>query len=74
MPAAIKYQVFVSSTYRDLKDERDQVIKAILELGHMPVGMEMFSAAEEDQWQVIARKIDEADYYVLVLAHRYGST
>jgi hypothetical protein len=45
----IKYQVFVSSTYGDLRDEREQVIKAILEMGHIPVGMEMFSAGDESQ-------------------------
>ncbi len=38
----VKYQIFVSSTYEDLKKERDQVIKASLEMGHIPVGMEMF--------------------------------
>jgi len=43
-----KYQIFVSSTYDDLKKERDQVIKASLEMGHIPVGMEMFSAADEE--------------------------
>jgi hypothetical protein len=68
-----KYQIFVSSTYEDLKMERDQVIKSILEMGHIPVGMEMFSAADEEQWKIIARQIDEIDYYVLILAHRYGS-
>jgi hypothetical protein len=31
-----KYQIFISSTFDDLKDERDQVIKAILEMGHIP--------------------------------------
>jgi hypothetical protein len=43
---ATKYQIFVSSTYDDLKDERAAVIRAILEMGHIPVGMEMFSAAD----------------------------
>jgi hypothetical protein len=70
---AAKYQVFVSSTYGDLKDERDRVIQGILELGHIPVGMEMFSAADEEQWQIIARHIEESDYYVVIVAHRYGS-
>lgn len=70
---AVKYQIFVSSTYEDLRDERDQVIKAILEMGHLPVGMEMFSAADEEQWKLIARQIDECDYYVVIIAHRYGS-
>ena len=68
-----KFQVFVSSTYEDLKDERNEVIKAILEMGHIPVGMEMFSAADEEQWKVIARTIDSIDYYTIVVAHRYGS-
>ena len=68
-----KYQVFVSSTYVDLRAERDQVIKAVLELGHIPVGMEMFSAADEEQWRIIQRHIDASDYYVVIAAHRYGS-
>src|SRR5688572_20461368 len=69
-----KYQIFVSSTHEDLKEERDAVIKAILEMGHIPVGMEMFSAADEEQWKLIARHIQESDYYVVIAAHRYGST
>lgn len=68
-----KYQVFVSSTYEDLRAERDQVIRAVLEMGHIPVGMEMFSAADEEQWKIIKRHIDESDYYVVIVAHRYGS-
>ncbi|HHP0460846.1 TPA: DUF4062 domain-containing protein [Vibrio harveyi] len=68
-----KFQIFVSSTYEDLKVERDQVIKAILEMGHIPVGMEMFSAADEEQWKIIQRQIDESDYYVVIAAHKYGS-
>lgn len=68
-----KFQVFVSSTYRDLQSERDLVIKAVLEMGHIPVGMEMFSAADEEQWNIIKKQIDQSDYYVVVVAHRYGS-
>lgn len=71
---APKYQVFVSSTYEDLASERDTVIKAILEMGHIPVGMEMFSAADDEQWKIITRHIDESDYYCVLVAHRYGST
>jgi len=68
-----KYQIFVSSTYQDLKDERDLVIKAILEMGHIPVGMEMFSAGDEQQWKLIQTQIDDCDYYVIISAFRYGS-
>lgn len=69
-----KYQIFVSSTFIDLKDQRDVIIKSILEMGHIPVGMEMFSAADEEQWGIIKRQIDQSDYYVVILANRYGST
>ena len=73
MASSPKYQVFISSTYEDLREERDQVIRAVLEMGHIPVGMEMFSAADEEQWKIIARHIEESDYYAVVLAHRLGS-
>ncbi|MEY9953128.1 DUF4062 domain-containing protein [Leifsonia sp. EB34] len=73
MATSAKYQVFISSTYEDLRDEREQVIKAVLEMGHIPVGMEMFSAADEEQWKIIARHIEESDYYAVVIAHRLGS-
>lgn len=69
----IKYQIFVSSTFEDLKEERELVIKAILEMGHIPVGMEMFSAGDEEQWKLIQKQIDDCDYYVVISAHRYGS-
>lgn len=69
-----KYQIFISSTFEDLRSERDQVVRAMLEMGHIPVGMEMFSAADEEQWKIISRQITLSDYYVVIIAHRYGST
>lgn len=68
-----KYQIFISSTFDDLKNERNEVAKAILEIGDIPVGMEMFSAADETQWKLIQRQIEQSDYYVVIVAHRYGS-
>jgi hypothetical protein len=69
-----RYQVFVSSTYEDLRLERAQVSQAVLELGHFPAGMELFPASDETQWEVIKKAIDESDYYIVVVAGRYGST
>lgn len=68
-----KFQIFISSTYEDLKEQRDAVVKAILQMGHLPVGMEMFNAGDETQWETIKRHIDTSDYYIVILAHRYGS-
>jgi hypothetical protein len=68
-----RYQVFVSSTYDDLKDERSRVIQALLNINCIPCGMEYFPAADEDAWHCIERLIPECDYYVLVLGGMYGS-
>lgn len=68
-----RYQVFVSSTYEDLQEERREVMQALLELGCIPAGMELFPAANDDQWTLIKRVIDDCDYYIVVIAGRYGS-
>lgn len=68
-----KLQVFVSSTYVDLKEERQAAVEAILSAGHIPAGMELFSAGDESQMTVIKRWIDESDVYLLILGGRYGS-
>lgn len=67
-----RYQVFVSSTFDDLKEERSKVITALLDLGHIPCGMEYFPAADEDAWNCIERLIPQCDYYVVLVAGRYG--
>lgn len=69
-----RYQVFVSSTYEDLQEERQEVMHALLELDCIPSGMELFPAANEDQWTLIQRVIDDCDYYVVIFGGRYGST
>jgi hypothetical protein len=43
-----RYQVFVSSTFADLKDERQAVLQALLSLDHFPAGMESFLASDDD--------------------------
>ena len=68
-----RYQIFISSTFVDLKDERQAVLRAILELDHMPAGMELFPAADDSAWQLITDVINGSDYYVLIIGGRYGS-
>lgn len=68
-----KLQVFVSSTFTDLVEERQAAVSAILSAGHIPAGMELFTAGDESQMTVIKRWIDESDIYLLILGGRYGS-
>jgi Domain of unknown function (DUF4062) len=42
-------------------------------MGHLPSGMELFPAANEDQWTLIKKIIDDCDYYIVIIAGRYGS-
>ena len=68
-----KYQIFISSTYIDLIDERQAAVEAILQSGHIPAGMELFAASNQSQWEIIKKWIDESDIYMLILGGRYGS-
>lgn len=69
-----RYQVFISSTYSDLKDERQQVMQALLEMDCIPTGMELFPAKDEEQLEFIKKVIDDCDYYLIIIGGRYGST
>lgn len=68
-----KYQVFISSTYEDLKTERQAAISCLLDLNCIPVGMEQFPASSLSQWEYIKKMIDMSDYYLLIVAGKYGS-
>lgn len=68
-----RLQIFVSSTYTDLQPERQSAVEAILVAGHIPAGMELFTAGDESQMEVIRQWIDESDVYMLILGGRYGS-
>ena len=68
-----RYQVFVSSTFADLKDERNNVIQTLMEMDCIPAGMELFPALDEEQFEFIKKVIDDCDYYLLIIGGRYGS-
>ena len=68
-----KYQVFVSSTYEDLKTERQAAISCLLDMDCIPVGMEQFPASSLSQWEYIKKMVDMSDYYLLIVAGKYGS-
>jgi hypothetical protein len=69
-----RYQVFVSSTFADLQEERRHVIQTLMEMDCIPSGMELFPAMDEEQFEFIKKVIDDCDYYILIIGGRYGST
>lgn len=70
----VRYQVFVSSTYLDLVEERREVSEQLQRLRCIPGGMELFTASGLPPWHLIQSAIDDTDYMVLILAGRYGSS
>lgn len=54
-------------------EERIKVMSTIVTSGHLPIGMEQFPAAPIQAWDYIKLLIDNADYYLLLLAGKYGS-
>lgn len=68
-----RFDVFVSSTYEDLIEERKEVTQAVLECDCIPVGMEMFPASNLEQWNFIKKVIEKSDFYLVIAAGKYGS-
>lgn len=68
-----RYSVFISSTFNDLREERRAVQDVVISSGDFPVQMESFPAADEDQFEFIKSLIEKCDYYVLIVAGRYGT-
>lgn len=68
-----RYQVFISSTYSDLQEERGKVMQAVMSMDCIPSGMELFPAIDEEQFNFIKRVIDDCDYYIIIIGGRYGS-
>ena len=68
-----KYQVFISSTYTDLAEERKKILDVLFMADCIPAGMEAFVAADTEQFEVIKKVIDLCDYYVVIIGKRYGS-
>jgi hypothetical protein len=50
-----------------------KVLDGLLDLDCIPCGMEYMPADNDDAWNAIKRLIDGCDYYVLIVAGRYGS-
>ena len=73
MQRKVKHQVFISSTYKDLQEERWAVLRSLLSMDCIVSGMELFPAIDMEQFDYIKQIIDDCDYYVLILGGRYGS-
>ena len=69
----MRYQIFISSTYVDLKEERQELINITLKSGNIPMSMEFFKQDDKEQWEIIKEAINSSDIFVIMVANRYGT-
>lgn len=67
-----RYQVFISSTYTDLQEERSTLTQVLPAMGCIPCGLDV-QPVGTSAWTALKKLIDESDYYVVLLGSRYGS-
>jgi hypothetical protein len=67
-----KLRVFVSSTMKDLANERDAVCRRLREFNFEPINAEAWLPGGKDAWTRIDQEIDSSDVFVLLLGERYG--
>ena len=67
----VKLAIFIGSPRLGLEKTRDDIIRAVLEAGHIPVGMELWAAGARPTLQDISEKLATCDVHAVVLGHRY---
>jgi hypothetical protein len=65
-------RIFISSTFEDLNEYRQEAFKAIQGLGLHADDMILWSANELDATTNSVQRVAECDVLILILAHRYG--
>jgi len=67
----MKYHIFIGSILDDLKNERREIPRIIMELGHIPVTAEYLNSSAKNYEQLLTKTIEECDYFIAVAAHKY---
>ena len=65
-------RIFISSTRKDLIEERELVFEAIRHLQFKEVAMEYFGADPRESIEVCLERVRESNVYVGIIAFRYG--
>lgn len=66
-------QIYISSTYADLMEERKTIMESVLNLGQFPMGAEFLKATNGTQFDAISKCIGESDCVILIVGEKYGS-
>jgi hypothetical protein len=68
----IPLRVFVSSTMRDLENERIAVVRKLTEFNFTPVNAEAMFPSGADYWTVVSTELESCDVFLLIMGSSYG--
>lgn len=68
-----KYQVFISSTFRNMEQARKAAIAGVADCHHIPIALENFAPQSMSDLEVIKKAVKECPIYVLILGPTYGA-
>lgn len=68
-----KLRVFISSTFTDFKEYRNVMYNSIIQVGMEPVIIEEYITSGQSLVKSLEDEIKNADIFVLILGHRYGT-
>jgi hypothetical protein len=67
----MKYHIFIGSTLDDLKSERKELPRIVMELGHIPVMADHLELDSRNAQMLLQKTIEECDYFIALVAHKY---
>jgi hypothetical protein len=70
----MKYHIFIGSTLDDLKNERKELPRIVMELGHIPVMADYLDVSTRNAPKLLQQSIEECDYFIALIAHKYSTT
>jgi hypothetical protein len=70
----MKYHIFIGSTLDDLKNERKEIIRIVMELGHVPVMADYLDDDARNNLKLLQKIIEDCDYFVALAANKYSAS
>ncbi|MDR0315418.1 MAG: DUF4062 domain-containing protein [Treponema sp.] len=70
----MKYHIFIGSTLDDLKNERKELPRIIMELGHIPVMADFLDHSAAGTAPLVQKNIEDCDYFVALVAYKYSAS
>ncbi|MDR2716866.1 MAG: DUF4062 domain-containing protein [Treponema sp.] len=69
----MKHHIFIGSTLDDLKNERKELPRIVMELGHIPVMADYLDDTARNSLNLLQKVIEECDYFVALVANKYSA-